>query len=87
METPQTKLIKKYYHHIDNGGIEVEVNQKIYADDCKVNSLSLSTQYHGYSNVTATLEGFQLTPKVLEEIGLFLIECALNIRALEVLEK
>lgn len=54
------------YIHVDNGGIEVEVNESEYEDYI----LTFKTTYYGYPFTSASLSG--LSFEQLEEISQFL---------------
>lgn len=66
--------MKKYYD-IDNGGITVSFDV-IANGDTIIPSITFDTQYFGYTSISATLTGLELTPAVLRDIGLGFIEFA-----------
>lgn len=66
--------MKKYYD-IDNGGISVQFNIE-KNNDARIPSITFNTQYFGYTSISSTLTGLELTPTVLRDIGMGFIEFA-----------
>lgn len=72
-------IIDRYHHHIDNGGISIEVRQS--DDEYKNIELLIETSYFGYPSVAALIRDYgHIDSKVIEEIGLFFIRSAGKLR-------
>lgn len=56
-------VIAKYYNHIDNGGVEVQVEAANTDEGTISTCITFSTQYYGYPNVVSSLNIFD-TDKV-----------------------
>ncbi len=54
----------KYYHHIDNGGINLA-----FSIEQGTPVIEFSTKYFGYTHVSSKLQGLDLSPQVLREIA------------------
>lgn len=60
------------YHHIDNGGISVDISHEAVMGV----KIELSGQYFGYPSVVASLAGLDISSEVLEKIGLAFISAS-----------
>lgn len=61
----ENKSIARYYHHIDNGGISIDIS----IDKDNIIKIELDTCYHGYPSVSSVLSGHGIGSKVLREIA------------------
>lgn len=70
----QKKRIGYYYHHVDNGGIEVSIHEE--EDTIEIVT---KTQYYGYPSVSSSLSIHTAvvdTATLLEKIGTMFLDAA-----------
>lgn len=73
--TPSQKLIHKFYYHIDNGGITLEVyDTEAGEKDCVFPWMTLSESFHGYA--TGSLTFHNQGSDFLRQLGTALIVAA-----------
>jgi hypothetical protein len=66
--------LESYYHHIDNGGISID----IFREDIGYPIIKFATSYYGYPAISAELPigpvlGQKISSDILKEIGLMFI--------------
>lgn len=79
-----SKIDIKDHHHIDNGGVSVEISQTESSDGYKkfINYfLELSAEYYGYPAIISKIDITMLGPDWLERIGNMFIDTAKKMRA------
>lgn len=89
MTSEKINLVGRFHHHIDNGGIDIQVNVEVEKEDGENKStiitpeIVFSTNYFGYARLESKLIGQELSPYVLKQMGRFFFDASAELEKLQ----